>query len=105
MANVTKLVIVIAPVPEPDLLLVDRQISRAVDQGMEIMMVVNKCDLDSAALAEKFRRHCPEVISFDSAEKGFDEAFALAKEQNAAVLICGSLYLAGEIRPYILNKI
>lgn len=61
--------------------------------------------ISSAALAEKFRRHCPEVISFDSAEKGFDEAFALAKERNAAVLICGSLYLAGEIRPYILNKI
>ena len=67
--------------------------------------VDNPRAISSAALAEKFRRHCPEVISFDSAEKGFDEAFALAKEQNAAVLICGSLYLAGEIRPYILNKI
>ena len=67
--------------------------------------VDNPRAISSAALAEKFQRHCPEVISFDSAEKGFDEAFALAKEQNAAVLICGSLYLAGEIRPYILNKI
>ena len=55
VANVTKLVIVIAPVPEPDLLLVDRQMSRAVDQGMEILIVVNKCDLDSAFLAEKIR--------------------------------------------------
>ena len=67
--------------------------------------VDNPRAISSSALAEKFRRHCPKVISFDSAEKGFDEAFALAKEQNAAVLICGSLYLAGEIRPYILNKI
>lgn len=55
VANVTRLVIVIAPVPEPDLLLVDRQISRAVAQGMEIMMIVNKCDLDSSLLALKIK--------------------------------------------------
>ena len=55
VANVTRLVIVTAPVPEPDLLLIDRQISRAVAQGMEIMMVVNKCDLDSAVLAGKMQ--------------------------------------------------
>ena len=53
VANVTRLVIVTAPVPEPDLLLTDRQISRAFVQDMEIMMVVNKCDLDSGRLAEK----------------------------------------------------
>lgn len=55
VANVTKLVIIIAPVPEPDLLLVDRQISRAVSQGIDILLVVNKCDLDSE-LAEKIRQ-------------------------------------------------
>ena len=48
VANVTRLVIVIAPVPEPDLLLVDRQISRAFGQGMEVLMLVNKCDLDNS---------------------------------------------------------
>lgn len=45
VANVTRLVIVAAPVPEPDMLLVDRQISRAFSQGMDILMIVNKCDL------------------------------------------------------------
>ena len=54
VANVTKLVIVIAPVPEPDLLLVDRQISRAFSQEMEVLIVVNKIDLDST-LAERIR--------------------------------------------------
>ncbi len=54
VANVTCLVIVIAPVPEPDLLLVDRQISRAFAQDMEVLLVVNKCDLDSS-LAEQVR--------------------------------------------------
>ena len=55
VANVSRLVIVVAPLPEPDLLLVDRQISRAVSQGMEIFLVVNKCDLD-ASLAEQIRQ-------------------------------------------------
>ena len=54
VANVTRLVIVVAPVPEPDLLLVDRQVSRAFAQGMDVVMVVNKSDLD-AGLAEKMR--------------------------------------------------
>ena len=55
VANVSLLVIVIAPVPEPDLLLVDRQISRAVCQGIEQVIVVNKCDMDST-LAEEIRK-------------------------------------------------
>lgn len=54
VANVTRLVIVIAPVPEPDLLLVDRQISRAIGQGMDVLMIVNKCDVDET-LADRMR--------------------------------------------------
>ena len=54
VANVTRLVLVVAPVPEPDLLLVDRQVSRAFAQGMDVVMVVNKSDLD-AGLAERMR--------------------------------------------------
>ena len=54
VANVSRLVIVIAPVPKPDMLLVDRQVSRACSQGIEVLIVVNKCDLD-AGLPEKIR--------------------------------------------------
>ena len=54
VANVTRLVIVTAPVPEPDLLLVDRQVSRAFAQGMDVVMVVNKSDLDGG-LAKRMR--------------------------------------------------
>lgn len=45
VANVTRLVIVLAKVPQADLLLVDRLISRALSQEIEIVLVVNKCDL------------------------------------------------------------
>lgn len=55
VANVTTLVIVLAPVPEPDLLLADRQISRAAGQEMEILIAVNKKDLDPS-LGERMRR-------------------------------------------------
>ena len=54
VANVTRLVIVAAPVPEPDLLLVDRQVSRAFSQGMDVLMIANKQDLDET-LAQKLR--------------------------------------------------
>ena len=55
VANVTLLVIVIAPVPEPDMVLTDRQISRAFSQGMKVLIVVNKSDLDPN-LAGKTRK-------------------------------------------------
>ncbi|MBQ9251998.1 MAG: ribosome small subunit-dependent GTPase A [Clostridia bacterium] len=55
VANVETLVIVVAPVPEADLLLADRQMARAVKQGMKILMAVNKCDLDPE-MAEHLRQ-------------------------------------------------
>lgn len=55
VANVTMLVIVIAPVPEPDMVLTDRLISRAFSQGMKVIIVVNKSDLDTV-LAEQIRK-------------------------------------------------
>ena len=55
VANVECLVIVEAPVPEPDLLLADRQIARAIGQGMDVLIAVNKCDL-GLALADRLRQ-------------------------------------------------
>ena len=54
VANVSLLLIVVAPVPEPDLLLVDRMMVRARAQGMDMLLVVNKCDLD-AGLAQELQ--------------------------------------------------
>ena len=106
VANVTKLVIVIAPVPEPDLLLVDRQISRAVDQGMEIMMVVNKCDLDSAALAEKIRSEYQQtgsrVIAASAKEgKGLEEI----RKELAGDALCCFTGQSGAGKSTLLNKL
>lgn len=62
VANVTRLVIVVAPVPEPDLVLVDRQISRAFAQGMEVLMVVNKCDLNGELAGVLQQEYAPAGI-------------------------------------------
>ncbi len=106
VANVTRLVIVIAPVPEPDLLLVDRQISRAVAQGMEIMIVVNKCDLDSAQLAGKMQREYEQtgirVIAASAKEgTGLEE---IRKELGDGALCCFTGQ-SGAGKSTLLNKL
>ncbi|MEE0957707.1 MAG: folylpolyglutamate synthase/dihydrofolate synthase family protein [Ruminococcus sp.] len=55
------------------------------------------------ALAEKIKPVCSNVTACGSATEAFDKALALAKANNGAVLVCGSLYLAGELRPYMLS--
>lgn len=61
--------------------------------------------LPSDELAEKCRKLFDDVAAFDNAEKAFDTAFNKAEQDGCAIVICGSLYLAGEIRPYIKAKI
>lgn len=67
--------------------------------------VDNPRALSSDALAEKFKGKCGNVLSFDDAKKAFDCAYENALNDGTAVLICGSLYLAGEIRPHILGNV
>ena len=46
VVNVRYLVIVLAPAPAPDYLLIDTLIAMALRQGIRPALVVNKCDLD-----------------------------------------------------------
>ena len=54
VANVSLLLIVVSPEPEPDLLLVDRMMIRARAQGMRMLLVVTKGDIDNT-LADEIR--------------------------------------------------
>lgn len=54
-ANVSLLLVVCAPEPLPDLLLIDRLIIRAKRGNMKAALVINKCDLDPT-LAETLSR-------------------------------------------------
>lgn len=66
--------------------------------------VNNPRALDEAELAEKFKAVTNDVTAFASTQAAIDQAITVAAKENGAVLICGSLYLAGEIRPYVLEK-
>ncbi len=46
VANIRHIVLVLAPEPAPDFLLIDTLIVMAVKQGIQPAMVVNKCDLE-----------------------------------------------------------
>lgn len=76
-ANVSLLLIVVAPVPEPDLLLVDKQAERALAQGMRVAVVVNKCDLDAAMpdrIAAEYERSGIPVLGVSAMNRtGLDD--------------------------------
>lgn len=55
-------------------------------------------------MAEILKNHIENVNVCKTPFEGFDKALDKAKKENAALIICGSLYLAGELRPYILKK-
>ena len=77
VANVERLVIVTAPVPEPDLLLVDRQICRAFSQDMDVLIIANKDDLDGSLTGRMRLEYGPagiRVITASAKEKrGIEE--------------------------------
>lgn len=67
--------------------------------------VHNPRAMHPATLMQKYARFVDETVTFESAEHAFDIAYERAEKSGCAVVICGSLYLAGEIRPYIIEKI
>ncbi len=66
--------------------------------------VCNPRTMTSEALAEKCRPYFSEVEACSSAFEAFDKAFEYAKKHGFLLLVAGSLYMASELRPYILNK-
>ena len=76
VANVSLLLVVICPSPEPDLLLVDRLLVRARLQGMKTAIVVNKSDLDPT-LADRIREEyagaeCPVLSASAKEARGLE---------------------------------
>ena len=72
VANIRHIVLVIAPQPAPDFLLIDTLIVMAVKQGIQPALVVNKCDLDPE-LYEQVKRDYAQMdmpILQTSAQRG-----------------------------------
>ena len=69
--------------------------------------VHNPRAMHPAKLMQQYARFVDDTVTFESAEHAFDMAFEQAEKTDCSVVICGSLYLAGEIRPYFseTNKV
>lgn len=53
VANVALMMLVTAPAPAPDLMLIDRLMIRARRQNIQPVLVFNKCDLDESGLGDE----------------------------------------------------
>lgn len=69
------------------------------------LTVDNPRSITGEDLALMCRDKFENVISAKSPKEAVDTALNIAKENNAAVMVCGSLYLAGEIRPIIMQAV
>lgn len=63
-ANVQLMIVVIAPSPAPDLLLVDRLLVGARQQNMDVLLVLNKQELDPALPAQMAKEYEKADIAF-----------------------------------------
>lgn len=83
VANIRHIVLVVAPQPAPDFVLIDTLIVMAVKQGIQPALVVNKCDLDPA-LFEQIQRDyaglgAPVIQTSAQTGQGVEELRALIR--------------------------
>lgn len=67
--------------------------------------VPNVRNMDCYELSDVCRKYFEKVVVCSNPKTAFDTALTIANDNDCALCICGSLYLAGEIRPHILNKL
>lgn len=83
VANIRHIVLVVAPQPAPDFLLMDTLIVMAVRQGIQPAIVVNKCDLDENLFSEVCRDYAglnaPILKASAKTGEGLDELRALLR--------------------------
>jgi ribosome biogenesis GTPase len=85
-ANLTQLAVILAPVPAPDMFLIDRYLCAAASAPMHAVIVLNKCDLPAAASVraelEQFVAVGYEVLSV-SAVSSHDATAGMAPLRRA----------------------
>ena len=83
VANIRHIMLVLAPQPAPDFLLIDTLIVMAVKQGIQPVLVVNKCDLDENLFDQIQKDYAglgaPMVKVSAVTGEGMDELRALLK--------------------------
>src|SRR3954467_5362888 len=93
VANITRLVVVVAPVPAPDLFVVDRYLCAATAAGIAGAIAVNKSDLDANKL------DAAELAAFTAAGYGLATCSAKVRaglDGLRALLASGVSVLVGQ---------
>lgn len=92
-------------------ILKDKDISRSLEkiQGLFTKVIAvpvnNPRGIPPEELAGICKQYFTDVTVSKTVFSAFDAAFAEAEKQKKTIVVCGSLYLAGEIRPYILETV
>ncbi len=91
VANVTLLVVVVAPLPVPDLFVVDRYLCAAASAGIRAVLVLNKVDLEGAdELQRRLQAYVGvgySVLAVGARERRNVEGLATALAGNTGVLL------------------
>ncbi len=92
-------------------MLSDKDVNDSLSQIKEMFDVAvvtdvpNPRNLDCYELSDICKKYFDKVVVCSNSHTAFDTAYTLAHDSNSSLCICGSLYLAGELRPYILEKL
>ncbi len=85
VSNISRMMVVIAPEPAPDLLLVDRLMARACQQNMKRTLVVSKQDLDRGLIQEMERQYAGagcEIVGVSSVTgEGLEQVRSLMEHE------------------------
>ena len=88
VANVSLLLIVVCPTPSPDCLLVDRLMVRARRQGMRMLLVVTKGDLDDQLLLQVRTQYARSGVPVYGVCAETGEGLEALKQAMAGELCC-----------------
>lgn len=94
VANIDKMFIVIAPVPKPDLLLVDKLLIFCTLNNIKPLLCINKADLDEKLCKniEKIYKNIVKTIIFSS----FDESVDVLKKEIKGVCVLAGQSAVGK---------
>ncbi len=84
---------------------VDTALSCLIPQFDKIITVApdNPRKMTAEALAQRIHPYCPDVTSYEDLRQAFNDA-AEGLDQNSALVIFGSLYLASDMRKIVLEN-
>ena len=90
IANIDKLLILVASVPKPDFLLIDKLIIYCYENSIEPVVVINKCDMSDKVFVEDVCNQYYFLQTFSISAKNKSGIDALSKYiSNSICAVCG----------------